>query len=68
MKAYMKYRTLPGTQLNVSEVCLGTMTFGGKGRFQVIGNLGQEPVDQLMKRAMNLISTSYITGTATSWR
>jgi aryl-alcohol dehydrogenase (NADP+) len=24
----MKYRTLPGTQLNVSEVCLGTMTWG----------------------------------------
>ncbi len=24
----MKYRTLPGTQLHVSEVCLGTMTWG----------------------------------------
>ena len=24
----MKYRTLPGTTLNVSEVCLGTMTWG----------------------------------------
>ncbi|HEY5307485.1 MAG TPA: aldo/keto reductase, partial [Casimicrobiaceae bacterium] len=24
----MKYRILPGTQLNVSEVCLGTMTWG----------------------------------------
>ena len=24
----MKYRTLPGTELRVSEVCLGTMTFG----------------------------------------
>ena len=24
----MKYRTLPGTQLEVSEVCLGTMTWG----------------------------------------
>src|SRR6266567_465505 len=24
----MKYRTLPATQLNVSEVCLGTMTWG----------------------------------------
>ena len=24
----MKYRTLPGTQLNVSAVCLGTMTWG----------------------------------------
>ena len=24
----MKYRTLPGTDLNVSEICLGTMTWG----------------------------------------
>src|SRR5499427_9146296 len=24
----MKYRTLPGTDLSVSEVCLGTMTWG----------------------------------------
>jgi aryl-alcohol dehydrogenase-like predicted oxidoreductase len=24
----MKYRTLPGSELNVSEVCLGTMTWG----------------------------------------
>jgi aryl-alcohol dehydrogenase-like predicted oxidoreductase len=27
-KAPMKYRILPSTQLNVSEVCLGTMTWG----------------------------------------
>ena len=26
----MKYRTLPGTELKVSEVCLGTMTWGEK--------------------------------------
>ena len=24
----MQYRTLPGTEMNVSEVCLGTMTWG----------------------------------------
>src|SRR5204863_2798474 len=24
----MKYRTLPGTQLEISEICLGTMTWG----------------------------------------
>src|SRR5271165_1494354 len=27
-KTGMKYRTLPGTELSVSEVCLGTMTWG----------------------------------------
>lgn len=26
----MDYRTLPGTELHVSEVCLGTMTWGGQ--------------------------------------
>src|SRR5438105_15898671 len=26
----MRFRTLPGTELNVGEVCLGTMTSGGR--------------------------------------
>jgi aryl-alcohol dehydrogenase-like predicted oxidoreductase len=60
----MKYNLLGNTGLKVSELCLGTMTFGGKGRFQVIGNLGQEPVDQLMKRAIdggiNFIDTANV--------
>jgi aryl-alcohol dehydrogenase-like predicted oxidoreductase len=49
----MKYNLLGNTGLQVSELCLGTMTFGGKGRFTVIGTLGQGPVDQLMKRAID---------------
>ena len=49
----MKYNLLGNTGLKVSELCLGTMTFGGKGRFAAIGSLGQEPVDALMKRAIN---------------
>src|SRR5215472_10794375 len=28
---YMQYRLLGNTGLRVSELCLGTMTFGGKG-------------------------------------
>src|SRR5581483_11645475 len=35
----MKYRLLGRTGLFVSEICLGTMTWGGKGRFAVVGKL-----------------------------
>ena len=60
----MKYNLLGNTGLKVSELCLGTMTFGGKGRFQVIGNLGQAQVDQLTKSAMdggiNFIDTANV--------
>ena len=60
----MKYNLLGNTGLKVSELCLGTMTFGGKGRFQVIGNLGQAQVDQLTKSAIdggiNFIDTANV--------
>src|ERR1700743_2651153 len=60
----MKYNLLGNTGLKVSELCFGTMTFGGKGRFTMIGNLGQEPVDALMKRAIdggiNFIDTANV--------
>ena len=60
----MKYNLLGNTGLKVSELCLGTMTFGGKGRFLVIGTLGQEQVDQLTKRAIdggiNFIDTANV--------
>lgn len=49
----MKYNLLGKTGLKVSELCLGTMTFGGKGRFKPIGSLGQEPVDNLIKRSID---------------
>lgn len=60
----MKYNLLGNTGLKVSELCMGTMTFGGKGRFQVIGNLAQAPVDELMKKAIdggiNFIDTANV--------
>ena len=33
----MKYRLLGPTGLYVSELCLGTMTFGNKGFWSVMG-------------------------------
>jgi len=60
----MKYNLLGNTGLKVSELCLGTMTFGGRGRFQPIGQLGQEEVDKLMKRSVeagiNFIDTANV--------
>jgi aryl-alcohol dehydrogenase-like predicted oxidoreductase len=35
----MRYRLLGQTGLYVSELCLGTMTFGGKGYWEVMGNV-----------------------------
>ena len=60
----MKYNLLGNTGLKVSELCLGTMTFGGKGMFKAIGSLGQEPVDALMKTSIdagiNFIDTANV--------
>src|SRR5688572_28518747 len=61
---HMKYNLLGTTGLKVSELCLGTMTFGGKGFFKVIGSLGQEVANDLMKRSIdagiNFIDTANI--------
>lgn len=60
----MKYRMLGNTGLKVSELCLGTMTFGAKGRFEAIGGVGQKDADKLMKQALdagvNFIDTANV--------
>jgi len=49
----MKYNLLGNTGLKVSELCLGTMTFGGKGYWTNIGTMGQTAVDELVGAAIN---------------
>ena len=60
----MKYNLLGNTGLKVSELCLGTMTFGGKGYFKVIGSLGQDVADKLVKKSVdagiNFIDTANV--------
>jgi aryl-alcohol dehydrogenase-like predicted oxidoreductase len=60
----MKYNVLGNTGLKVSELCLGTMTFGGKGYFKVIGSQGQEIADELVKQSIdagiNFIDTANV--------
>lgn len=45
----MKYKLLGNTGVLVSELCLGAMTFGGKGYWKAIGELGQDEVNQIVK-------------------
>ncbi|RQP07583.1 aldo/keto reductase [Parapedobacter defluvii] len=60
----MKYNLLGNTGLKVSELCLGTMTFGGKGMWTSIGTLPQEEVDLLVKKSVdagiNFIDTANV--------
>ena len=44
----MNYRSLGKTGLRVSELCFGTMTFGGDGIFKAIGTTGQAEADRLV--------------------
>ena len=50
----MRYNKLGRTGLFVSELCLGTMTFGGEGEmWSKIGNLRQGEADALVKTALD---------------
>ncbi|AKU95668.1 Oxidoreductase [Labilithrix luteola] len=50
----MRYRVLGNSGLFVSEMCLGTMTFGpSTGRYAGAGDVGQEEVDRIVRRAFD---------------
>lgn len=61
----MKYNFLGTTGMKVSELCLGTMTFGGNtGIWSAIGKLEQQEVDNIIKRSVdagiNFIDTANV--------
>ena len=60
----MHYNTIGNTGVLVSELCLGTMTFGGKGFWTSIGKLPQEEATNLVKIAIengiNFIDTANV--------
>ena len=58
----MKHRAFGRTGLYVSELCLGTATFGGQGWWKVWGEVDQESANALVERALaagvNFIDTA----------
>lgn len=60
----MKFRLLGSTGLYVSEICLGTMTYGASGFWEVMGGLPQSEVTAQVKRAyeagVNFIDTANV--------
>jgi aryl-alcohol dehydrogenase-like predicted oxidoreductase len=60
----MKYNLLGNTGLKVSELCLGTMTFGGQGMWTTIGALPQDEANELVKQSVdagiNFIDTANV--------
>ena len=67
----MKYRVLGDTGVFVSELCLGAMTFGGRGQmWETIGGLDQAEVDVIVGRSLdagiNFIDTANVYSTGES--
>jgi aryl-alcohol dehydrogenase-like predicted oxidoreductase len=63
----MRYRLLGRTGLYVSELCMGTMTFGGaSGMWKLIGGLAQDNSTALVKQAfdagVNFFDTANVYG------
>ena len=60
----MRYRLLGRTGLYVSEICLGAMTYGGKGRWEVVGTLGvpeaQAQIQAAFDAGVNFIDTANV--------
>jgi aryl-alcohol dehydrogenase-like predicted oxidoreductase len=60
----MKYKLLGNSGLKVSELCLGAMTFGGRGMWTAIGTLPQQQVNALIKQSVesgiNFIDTANV--------
>jgi aryl-alcohol dehydrogenase-like predicted oxidoreductase len=60
----MKYNVLADTGVLVSELCLGAMTFGGKGFWEAIGKQTQDEANELVKLSVdagiNFIDTANV--------
>jgi aryl-alcohol dehydrogenase-like predicted oxidoreductase len=66
----MRYNRLGSTGLFVSELCLGTMTFGARGRSEFLGAVAQAEADAMLARALeagvNFVDTADIYGDGAS--
>jgi aryl-alcohol dehydrogenase-like predicted oxidoreductase len=48
----LKYNQLGNTGLFVSEICFGAMTFGGQGRFKIVGEVDQKGATGMIARCL----------------
>ncbi len=66
----MEYRLLGKSGLKVSAITLGTMTFGGVGKFSKVGSAGVKEaasiIDYAIDRGVNLVDTANIYSSGTS--
>ncbi|MCW8308422.1 aldo/keto reductase [Acidiphilium sp. PA] len=66
----MQYRQLGRSGLKISTLTLGTMTMGGKGAFEKVGNVGlaeaKRQIDLCLDAGVNLIDTADIYSTGGS--
>jgi len=49
----MRYNQLGKTGVLISELCLGTMTFGGKGYWKAMGEVPQNEVTEIVKTSVD---------------
>src|SRR3954470_8599799 len=49
----MRYKPLGNTGVFVSELCLGTMTFGGQGVYRAIGQVDAAEAERLVGTALD---------------
>ncbi|HEY4185779.1 MAG TPA: aldo/keto reductase [Polyangia bacterium] len=63
----MNYRTLGRTGLRVSELCFGTMTFGGEGIYKMIGETAQAEADKMVSLCLEMGINFFDTADTYSW-
>lgn len=56
----MQYRQLGRSGLLVSELCVGTMSFGASGYWETIGGLDESTAQRLVDTAIDAVSISSI--------
>lgn len=63
----MEIRNIGKSGLKISALCLGTMTFGGVGKFKQIGSIGDKEAKELIEIAFDNGINFFDTADAYSW-
>ncbi len=60
----MRYRQLAGSNIEVSELCFGTMRYASKsGELDDVGRAGRRALEEAIDRGVNFVHSSYEYGT-----